>query len=144
VKLIIAGSRTFNYYDLGQAYDVASLDAFLAIYHINPTEVVCGCGGVDEAEVKRKRKRSEFASDQGIDLLGELWADSRGVPINRVPAKWKLEGRSAGPKRNRRMAEYADALLLIWDGTSKGSLSMKTEMEKLGKSVYEIIIRSNE
>ena len=40
------------------------------------------------------------------------------------------------------MAAYANALLLIWDGESKGRKSMKSEMAKLDKPIYEIIIRN--
>lgn len=57
------------------------------------------------------------------------------------PADWKAHGKAAGPIRNKQMAEYADALLLIWDGESKGSASMKNEMLKLNKPVYEVIIK---
>jgi hypothetical protein len=39
------------------------------------------------------------------------------------------------------MAEYADALILVWDGKSRGSASMKREMEKLGKPIYEVIVK---
>ena len=56
-------------------------------------------------------------------------------------AEWTIHGKAAGPIRNRKMAEYGDALLLIWDGTSKGSSNMKIEMEKRNKPIYEIIIK---
>jgi uncharacterized phage-like protein YoqJ len=36
------------------------------------------------------------------------------------------------------MAEYADALLLIWDGESRGSKNMLFNMKKLGKQVFEV------
>jgi hypothetical protein len=39
------------------------------------------------------------------------------------------------------MAEYADALLLIWDGESKGSLNMKQRMIGLKKPVYEVVLK---
>lgn len=43
------------------------------------------------------------------------------------------------------MAEYADAALIImWDGGSKGSLNMKENMEKLGKPVYTYYIKKEE
>jgi len=57
------------------------------------------------------------------------------------PADWDTHGRAAGPIRNKQMAEYGDALLLIWDGESRGSANMKSNMKKLGKPVYEIIIK---
>ena len=53
---------------------------------------------------------------------------------------WKTKGRAAGPIRNKEMAIYADILLLIWDGKSRGSKSMKDEMLKLQKPIYEVII----
>jgi hypothetical protein len=40
------------------------------------------------------------------------------------------------------MAEEADALLLIWDGESKGSANMKKEMLFKNKPVYEVILRT--
>ena len=40
------------------------------------------------------------------------------------PADWDLEGKSAGFKRNVKMAEYADALVAFWDGESKGTKHM--------------------
>lgn len=39
-------------------------------------------------------------------------------------------GRAGGPIRNAKMAEYGDALLLIWDGKSRGSQSMLREATK--------------
>lgn len=64
-----------------------------------------------------------------------------GVTYKGFPADWETYGKSAGPIRNRQMAQYADALLLIWDGESRGSANMREEMQKLGKPVYEVIIR---
>ena len=55
-------------------------------------------------------------------------------------ADWDSHGKAAGPIRNRQMAEYADELLLIWDGKSRGSASMRNEMLKLHKPVHEIIV----
>ncbi len=39
----------------------------------------------------------------GVDSLAKAWATERGVPCARFPALWNVEGKSAGPKRNRRM-----------------------------------------
>jgi hypothetical protein len=57
-----------------------------------------------------------------------------------IPARWDTEGKAAGPKRNKRMAEAADALILVWDGKSKGSASMKSEAQKRGLKIFEVII----
>ncbi len=93
------------------------------IYYLNISEVVSG-GAI------------------GVDLSGENFANIFGFKLKKFPADWETHGKAAGPIRNKQMAEYADALLLIWDGKSKGSTNMKTQMIKLKKPVYEIIINS--
>jgi len=80
----------------------------------------------------------------GIDNCGEEFAKERYIGIKEFPADWDKHGKAAGPIRNRQMAEYGDALLLIWDGKSRGSANMKKEMEKLGKPVYEVILKQPE
>lgn len=81
---------------------------------------------------------------KGVDTAGEEYADFHRIPVKKFYPDWNTHGKAAGPIRNRQMAEYADALLLIWDGTSRGSASMKTEMSLLGKPVYEVIIKPKE
>jgi len=118
MKLIIAGSRTLS-------PDPKSIYDLFYFVHQCPTlieQVVSG--GAD-----------------GVDRSGEYFADEYNLDIKIFPADWKAHGKAAGPIRNKQMAEYADALLLIWDGESRGSASMKNEMLKLNKPVYEIIIK---
>lgn len=56
---------------------------------------------------------------QGLDQLAYEWAVSRGVPGRCYPAHWGLFGRSAGPRRNRRMLEMFEAeVLLAWPGNT--------------------------
>lgn len=67
----------------------------------------------------------------GVDEIGEEWAEEYDCEYNDYfhiePDEWDIQGRSAGPKRNKRMAEYAkpDGMLVaIWDGKSKGTRDM--------------------
>lgn len=60
----------------------------------------------------------------GVDILGEKWARAHSIPVKRFPADWELHGKSAGPIRNKEMANYADALIAIWDGKSRGTANM--------------------
>src|ERR1043165_6361721 len=119
MKLIIAGSRNFHL-DISTIQNVIDI---LIPMDIEIEEVVSGtCTGVDQS--------------------GEAWAQFQNIPIKRFKANWS-QGKIAGPMRNTEMAEYADALLVIWDGTSKGSLNMTTKMNKLEKPIYEVILRKN-
>lgn len=61
---------------------------------------------------------------RGADRLGEEWAQEHNVPCERFPADWNTHGKSAGYKRNEQMANNADALIALWDGSSKGTKHM--------------------
>lgn len=57
----------------------------------------------------------------GVDTKSRYWAQGKGYPVETVPAQWDLFGKSAGYKRNVEMVEAADAVIIIWDGKSKGT-----------------------
>lgn len=110
MKLIIAGSRNSPNVNIGQILEKHGL------YHLT-SDIISGGSGV-------------------IDRLGEVFANEHSRNLVIFYANWNQHGRGAGPMRNQRMALYADALLAIWDGKSKGTLNMIEEMRKLGKPVY--------
>ena len=69
---------------------------------------------------------------RGVDTLGEWWAKSgeKDIPIQSFPADWKKFKKAAGYIRNAEMAKYADALIAIWDGESRGTFNMIEEAMK--------------
>jgi hypothetical protein len=73
---------------------------------------------------------------RGVDQLGEHWARSRGVPVRQFLADWNRYPRTAGRLRNNEMAEYADALVAIWDGHSRGTKHMIEAMLARSKPTY--------
>ena len=80
----------------------------------------------------------------GVDWAAEEFAiDFLDKEAKVLQAEW-INGVQAGHARNKKMAEVGDALLLIWDGRSSGSANMKTEMLKLRKPIYEVIIKGEE
>lgn len=80
------------------------------------------------------------ACPTGVDALGEEFAKKFDIPVRRFPADWETHGKAAGPRRNAEMAHYADALILVWDGESKGSKSMLAEMRAMGKPIYQYMV----
>ena len=99
-KVIIAGSRTFQDYELLKSY------ADYKLSHIDDTiEIVSG-------------------SARGADALGERYAKDRGYCLKIFPADWERYGKAAGYRRNAEMAGYADALIAFWDGKSRGTMHM--------------------
>lgn len=73
---------------------------------------------------------------RGVDQLGEQCADLKKWSKVLFPANWERSGRAAGYYRNTDMAEYADRLIAVWDGKSKGTLHMIHSMKELGKAVF--------
>lgn len=71
----------------------------------------------------------------GVDMLGERWAMVQGVPVRIFHALWGVHGKGAGFKRNEEMATYADALIAVWDGHSRGTAHMIKAMRQHGKPV---------
>jgi hypothetical protein len=72
----------------------------------------------------------------GVDTLGEQYALENDISVKRFPADWDRHGRAAGPIRNVQMTEYADALIAVWDGKSKGTKHMIGTATKQGLQVY--------
>lgn len=75
---------------------------------------------------------------RGADRLAWEYAKSKNMVCYEFPADWNKYGKSAGYRRNSEMAEFADGLLLFWDGRSKGSGHMLNIMKGL-KKPYRVI-----
>jgi len=61
---------------------------------------------------------------RGADALGEQFAHEHFIQLKIFPAEWDKYGKSAGYRRNKQMAEYANACVVFWDGKSKGTEHM--------------------
>ncbi len=83
-------------------------------------QVVCGCA-------------------KGIDSLGREWAIKNRIRVKEFPAEWEKYGKRAGMLRNKEMVDYADAVICIWDGKSKGTLNTIEYTEKCNKPLEKHI-----
>lgn len=111
MKMVIAGSRSFKDQQLVfKLIEISGASGFI-------TEVVSGTA-------------------RGVDKFGEEWAKSKNIPIKRFPADWDREGKAAGLLRNLDMANYADGLIAIWDGQSRGTKHMIKAMQDRNKPVW--------
>ena len=104
MKLIIAGGRDFNDYRLLEKsvneYRYKNTDNL-------DTDIQIISGGAN-----------------GADRLGERYAEENNLALKIFSADWNKWGKSAGPRRNTEMAEYADTLMAFYDGKSKGTSNM--------------------
>jgi hypothetical protein len=80
---------------------------------------------------------------RGVDGLGEIWAENQEppVPVKSFPARWgywRRRGKTwyAGHERNQQMADYAEALIAVWDGASTGTADMIRRAKARGLLVY--------
>jgi hypothetical protein len=71
----------------------------------------------------------------GADLLGERYADENLIPVEVYPAKWGEYGKSAGPRRNKEMAENADAVVLFPGGV--GTENMYRQAKEHNLSIFD-------
>lgn len=71
----------------------------------------------------------------GADKIGEAYARVYHMQVKLFPAEWDKYGKSAGPIRNRKMAEIADLVIAFWDLESRGTKSMIKEALRLNKKL---------
>ncbi len=130
MKLIIAGSRSIT--DYHHVRDAIIISKLWSKYR-EKLEVVCGMAS-------------------GVDLLGKEFASKNSLVCHEFPAKWDdieaaravIKTRpngsrynvNAGFARNIEMGKFADGLLAIWDGRSRGTKQMIEWMQENDKFVY--------
>lgn len=117
MKVVIAGSRSITDHDL--VTEVIFDSGF------DITEVVCG-------------------GAYGVDLIGKRWANDRDIRVKMFMADWEKSGKKAGMIRNREMAEYADAAIIICNDSSKGSIGMLNSIKNTGKPYYIVYLENME
>lgn len=113
IKIIIAGSREFNNFDILDKESVKIIKQFKSEgYNTSRSNITIVSG-----------------TARGADRLGEEFAHHYGLYLHQFPAQWNLHGRVAGYIRNKDMTRYASdselgILIAFWDGTSKGTKHM--------------------
>jgi hypothetical protein len=96
MRVVIAGSRSIK--------DATLIERAVQESGFNVTEVVEG-------------------GARGVDTLAFDWAHREGIPVKVFVPDWSI-GRQAGILRNVEMADYADAVIAIWNGKSRGTEHM--------------------
>ena len=117
-RVVIAGCRNYNNYEEAKEY----IDFCLSdIQKKNDIVIISG-------------------NARGADAIGEQYAKENGFNIEKYPADWVKYGRSAGPIRNRQMAEICDCVICFWDEKSRGTKSMIELARKYNKPIKIKII----
>ena len=101
-RVVIAGCRNYNNYTQARQY----IDLCLSNIR-KEHDIIIVSGGAS-----------------GADAMGERYAKENGFKVEKYPADWEKYGKSAGPKRNKQMANVSDYVICFWDEKSKGTKSM--------------------
>lgn len=112
-RVVIAGSRDYTNYKEAKEY----IDFCISNIR-KENKIIIVSGGA-----------------KGADALGERYAIQNGFEIERYLADWDTYGKSAGPRRNKKMAEVSDFVICFWNGQSRGTKSMIEYANKCGKPV---------
>jgi len=115
MRTIVAGSRTAGLPEVYRALNDCPFESSIS-------EVISGTA-------------------RGADSAGEHWANALDIPVKRFPADWDKHGRSAGYLRNEEMANHADALVAVWDGSSRGTKHMIDIARRKGLEVFVYTFR---
>lgn len=115
MKTIIAGSRNITNYE--------ALQHAVTKSQFTITEVVSG-------------------GARGADKLGEDYAHNNSLQLTTMPADWNAHGKRAGYLRNEEMANYAEALIALWDGHSSGTKHMINLAKRKGLKVFVLLVQA--
>lgn len=70
---------------------------------------------------------------KGIDTCAKEYALSHGIKLTEFLPEYERYGRAAPLKRNDKIVDYADVVLVFWDGKSRGTKYVINRCEKLEK-----------
>ncbi len=159
LRIVIAGSRSFNNFELLEK------NLIMVLFDLNKKYPQLNVLTIDKQKhsYRINRENIEIISGKakGADTLGEKFAEKYNLALKEFPAKWddlsatpckivnNMHGKYnalAGHNRNREMAEYASSdnsfgvLTLFWDGQSKGSKNMKAQAVIYSLELYEFTV----
>ena len=78
----------------------------------------------------------------GVDCLAEMYADLHRISKYIIRPRYDLYGRAAPLWRNEQMVDIADAVLIIWDGYSRGTQYTIKYAKKINKPLTVVKIQS--
>ena len=77
---------------------------------------------------------------KGIDRCAREYAKEKAIKLTEFLPEYQRYGRGAPLKRNDRIIDYADMVIVFWDGESRGTRYVIDRCREIGKNmiVYEV------
>ena len=70
---------------------------------------------------------------KGVDTCAAAYARENGIKLTEFLPEYEKYGRGAPIVRNRQIVDYADKVLVFWNGKSRGSAYVIDYAKKMGK-----------
>ena len=77
----------------------------------------------------------------GVDRCAAKYAQEHGLLLSEFLPQYTRYGRAATHVRNREIVEYAEKIIVFWDGHSKGAQSVIRYARKLGKPCEVVLCK---
>lgn len=77
----------------------------------------------------------------GVDSCAAEYAKMNGIKLTEFLPEYALYGRAAPIVRNKKIVDYADKVIVFWNGSSKGTLSVIKYAEKTGKDCEVVMCK---
>ena len=71
---------------------------------------------------------------KGVDTCVARYAKEKEIPLTEFLPDYSRYGKGAPVVRNKQIVDYADKVVVFWDGSSKGTLSVIRYAERINKS----------
>lgn len=71
---------------------------------------------------------------KGVDMCVARYAKEKEIPLTEFLPDYSRYGKGAPVVRNKQIVDYADKVVVFWDGSSKGTLSVIRYAERINKS----------
>lgn len=75
----------------------------------------------------------------GVDSCVAAYAQKNGIKLTEFLPEYKRYGKAAPIIRNKQIVDHADKVIVFWNGSSKGTLSVIKYAEKT-KKICNVII----
>ncbi len=78
---------------------------------------------------------------KGVDRCAAEYARNNDLKLTEFLPQYERYGRAAPVVRNKEIVDYADKIIVFWNGSSNGSLSVIKYAEKIGKACEVIVCK---
>lgn len=72
---------------------------------------------------------------RGVDTCAAEYAKSKGLRLTVFFPDYEKYGRHAPLERNKKIIDYADSVIVFWDGISTGTRFVINECKRTGKAI---------